>query len=50
MEDETTRGMSSSLYSHVRRDSIKLVHRPGIAQGNYILDNITTKFYSHFIV
>jgi hypothetical protein len=44
MENDTTRGMASSLYSHIRRDSNKLVYRPGIAQRNYRLDNITTNF------
>jgi hypothetical protein len=31
MEDDTTIGMDSSFYSHIRRDSNKLVYRLGIA-------------------
>ena len=29
MEDETIRGMASSLYSYIGRDSRELVHRSG---------------------
>jgi hypothetical protein len=28
----------------------KLVYRPGITQRNYDLDDIATKFYSHFLI
>jgi hypothetical protein len=42
MEDDTTRGMASSLHPHIGRNSRKLVCRPGTAQRHCRMDNITT--------
>jgi hypothetical protein len=43
MEDDTTRGMASSLYPYIGRNPYReLVHRPGDAQRHYITDMITT--------
>jgi hypothetical protein len=50
MEDDTTRGMASSLYPHIGRNSNKLVCRLGTTQRHCKMDNITTKFYSHFLI
>jgi hypothetical protein len=33
MEDDTTKGMASSLHSYIGRDPRALVHRPGDAQA-----------------
>jgi hypothetical protein len=48
MEDDTTRGMASSLHPHIGRNSRKLVCRPGTAQRHYRMDNITTNFIVTF--
>jgi hypothetical protein len=43
MEDDTTRGMASSLHPHIGRNFRKLVCRPGTAQRHCRMDNITTE-------
>jgi hypothetical protein len=44
MEDDTTRGMDSSIFSHIRRYPNKLVYRPRIAQRKCKLDSIIVTF------
>jgi hypothetical protein len=48
MEDDTTRGMASSLHPYTGRNSNKLVCRPGTAQRHCKMDNITTNFIVTF--
>jgi hypothetical protein len=50
MEDDTTRGMASSLHPYIGRNSRKLVCRPGTVQRHCRMDNITTKFYSNLLI
>jgi hypothetical protein len=48
VEDETTRGMASSLYQCIGMNPRELVYRPGDVQRHYRMDNITTKLCSNF--
>jgi hypothetical protein len=50
MEEDTTKGMASSLHPHIGRNSIKMVCRPGTAQRHCRMDNITKKLYSNLII
>jgi hypothetical protein len=50
VEDDTTRGMASSLYPYIGRNSRELVYRPGDAQRHYRMDNITTELCSNLLI
>jgi hypothetical protein len=50
MENDTLRGMASSLHTYSRGHTNELVYKPGTAQRNYDLDIITTKFNGHFLI
>jgi hypothetical protein len=42
MENDTTRGMASSLHTYSRGHTSELVYILGIAQRNYDMDDIAT--------
>jgi hypothetical protein len=48
MGDDTTRGMASSLYPYIGRNSRKLVYRPGDAQRHYRMGRLTAEIYRTF--
>jgi hypothetical protein len=50
MEDGTTRGMASSLYSYVGRDPRELVHTPRDVQRHYRMDKITIEFCNNLLI
>jgi hypothetical protein len=50
VEDETTRGIASSLYPYIGRNSTKIVYRPGDAQRHYRVVKLTKKFHSNLLV
>jgi len=50
VEDDTTRGMGSSLYPYIGRNPNELVYRPGDAWRHYIMDMITIEFCIHLLI
>jgi hypothetical protein len=42
MEDDTTRGMASSLYAYIGRNLRELVYRLGDVKMHYRMEKITT--------
>jgi len=50
MEDDTTRGMDSSLYPYIGRNPMELVYRLGDAQRHYKMDKLTIEFYSNLLI
>ena len=50
VEDDTTRGMPSSLYPYIGRNPKELVYRPVDAHRHYIMDRLTTKLCSNFLI
>jgi hypothetical protein len=48
VENDTTRGMASSLHTYFRGHTTKLVYRLGIVQRNYNKEDIATKIHNHF--
>jgi hypothetical protein len=50
VEDDTTNGMASSLYPYIGKNPRELVYRLGDVERHYIMDMITTKKCSKFII
>jgi hypothetical protein len=50
MENDTTRGMASSLHTYFRGHTNELVHRPGIAQRKYNVEGIAIELHNHFLI
>jgi hypothetical protein len=50
VENETIEGMASSLHTYFRGNTNELVYRPGIAQMNYNMEDISTTLHNHFLI
>jgi hypothetical protein len=50
MEDDTTRGMASSIYPYIGRKRRELVYIPGDAQRHYKMNKITKEFCSNLLI
>jgi hypothetical protein len=50
MEDETNRGMASSLYPYIGRNPRELVYRPRDVQRHYKMGRIIAKFCSNLLI
>ena len=50
VENDTTRGMASSLHTYFKVNTSELVYRPGIAQRNYNMKDIAMELHNHFLI
>jgi hypothetical protein len=50
MEDDTTRGMTSSLYPYIGGNPREFVYRPRDVKRHHKMARITTTFYSNLLI
>jgi hypothetical protein len=50
VENDTTRGMASSLHTYFKGNTSKLVHRPGIVQRKYNMEDVAIELHNHFLI